>query len=639
VSLRDLDIQDEYRPGHGSLVQRFLVPVLGQADAYWRAVGYFSSSIFELIEADLWHFAERNGTIRLITSVELSAEDIAAIEAGLSRRDVVYRRIQAVVREEFSSRVTPGAVTLARLVELRQIEIKIAVATSSRGIYHEKLGLIFDGEDYVAFAGSTNESRRAYEENYECVDTFTSWSDSERARLKLTHFEQLWSNTTPGVEVFPFPEAARLELLRIIQHGAETPNYGARAGLSGREDGSQKTKWRHQDDALQEFLEAERGVLNMATGTGKTRTALKIIEHLFNNHLVKRVIVSTRGDDLLRQWHRAMREQKGSWNRPAHIYQHFDNRREGQAFLLETGPTALLISRSFLPALMPHITLADGPTTVVVHDEVHGLGSPANRNELDGRFDHIRFRLGLSATPEREYDDDGNAFIEANVGPEIYHFGLADAIRGGILAPFKYYPLHYTPSDEDRQRVAQVFKRQAARLREGKPMSEQELAIEIASVHKTSKEKLPAFRTFISMQSELLERSIVFAETIEYARLVLAEVHRYRPDFHSYFGGEDEETLARFARGELQCLVACHRLSEGIDIKSLRSVILFSSARARLETIQRIGRCLRTDPDDPAKVSSVVDFIRSGDEQGNTDTEREAWLMDLARVRPEEVVK
>ena len=81
-------------------------------------------------------------------------------------------------------------------------------------------------------------------------------------------------------------------------------------------------------------------------------------------------------------------------------------------------------------------------------------------------------------------------------------------------------------------------------------------------------------------------------ETREYGDEVLRIVHQYRHDFHTYYAEEDFSTLKRFANGDIECLLTCHRLSEGIDIRSLETVILFSSARARLETIERMGRCL-----------------------------------------------
>ena len=108
--------------------------------------------------------------------------------------------------------------------------------------------------------------------------------------------------------------------------------------------------------------------------------------------------------------------------------------------------------------------------------------------------------------------------------------------------------------------------------------------------------------------------------------------------FIHIYSGEQKETLSRFARGDLECLVTCHRLSEGIDIKSLNSVIIFSSEKTRLETIQRLGRCLRTNPDDPHKMANIVDFIRQSEGNGepNSDEERRDWLNMLSTIRPKE---
>ena len=65
----------------------------------------------------------------------------------------------------------------------------------------------------------------------------------------------------------------------------------------------------------------------------------------------------------------------------------------------------------------------------------------------------------------------------------------------------------------------------------------------------------------------------------------------------------------QFARGEIDCLITCHRISQGIDIRALQNVFLFASARAKLETIQRIGRCFCTDPANPDKRARVIDFV------------------------------
>ena len=117
-------------------------------------------------------------------------------------------------------------------------------------------------------------------------------------------------------------------------------------------------------------------------------------------------------------------------------------------------------------------------------------------------------------------------------------------------------------------------------------------------------------------------------------------MHKYRADFHVYYANEDSKILRDFADGQIECLITCHRLSEGIDIHSLETVILFSSSKTQLETIQRIGRCLRKNPDDPAKRANVTDFIRVADEENlngnnNPDSERRDWLEELSNIEPE----
>ena len=223
-------------------------------------------------------------------------------------------------------------------------------------------------------------------------------------------------------------------------------------------------------------------------------------------------------------------------------------------------------------------------------------------------------------------------------GPELMTFGLCEAIERGILAPFNYYPLPYELTDNDRARLSAIYKMRTAREHAGSPMTKEELWIRIAHIYKTSEAKLPVFEEFIANHQDLLRRCIIFTETVDYGQNVLENVHRYRSDFHTYFSGEDQLTLRRFAEGELECLITCHRLSEGIDIRSLNTVILFSSERGKLETIQRIGRCLRTNPKEPGKIANIVDFVRGkgeGDDDGdpNADEERRDWLTELSRVR------
>jgi superfamily II DNA or RNA helicase len=158
----------------------------------------------------------------------------------------------------------------------------------------------------------------------------------------------------------------------------------------------------------------------------------------------------------------------------------------------------------------------------------------------------------------------------------------------------------------------------------------------VARVYKVSVEKVPIFARFAQDRPEALDRCIVFLAEKAYGEYVREHIHAVTPRFHTYFDVDDSEVLKEFASGVIDCLITCHRVSEGIDIRSVRTVVLLSADRARLETIQRIGRCLRTDPRDPEKRALVVDFIRrraNNDGDPTADEDRRVWLEELAQIR------
>lgn len=632
MNLRDIPYQEDYRSGYDDILNDFFRPSLKTAQAYWRAVGYFSSSALESFGSPLGDFIRNDGHIRLVTSVELSQADLAAIEAGSAKRDICTDRLEQIIQEEFSDNIGPGIIRLVRLIELGRLEIRIAIPKSGTGIYHEKIGLFFDSDVFVAFTGSSNESRNAFENNRECIDVYPSWQLPSRAQRKRVHFEQLWDGTDKGVEIYSLPEAVKRKLLHFVEEAQ-----------ASKRTSPLPERWRHQEEAVKIFLDHERGVLNMATGTGKTRTALKIIHALLAADEIDSVIVSMEGTDLLTQWYEELLQERRTLSRAVRLFRDFDEYKEVQEFSLNPRRAVLLVSRRSgtmrdpLASALRHLTSHEASRTLLIHDEVHSLGSPANRERLSGLSASIRYRLGLSATPEREYDSNGNTFIEEHIGPVLMTFGLSEAISRGVLSPFNYFPLGYQLTDSDRERIRDVYRKRSARAAAGDPMSDEELWIELAKVYKTSPAKLPVFDDFIAGNRSLLERCIIFVETQDYGHEVLRLVHKYRPDFHTYFTGEQSGTLQRFARGDLECLVTCHRLSQGIDIRSLNTVILFSSARARLETIQRMGRCLRFDPVNPAKIANVVDFIRDSrdTDDPNADEDRSAWLTELSQLRPQ----
>jgi superfamily II DNA or RNA helicase len=354
---------------------------------------------------------------------------------------------------------------------------------------------------------------------------------------------------------------------------------------------------------------------------------------------IRTVIVSTEGNDLLGQWliqiNTLATENRGLFR----VHKHFGSSpgpsfREMNNFQLDYLDSILITSNTNLKSAIELLPASAKGGVLLIHDEVHRIGSPTNRESLKGLSSPLGWVLGLSATPEREYDDEGNKFIEEYIGPIIFQYDLKNAISDGILCPFNYHPIKYQSTQEDKDNIAAVFKQQAARSATGRPMSDVELYIALSKVYKLSLAKIPLFDKFIKSHSEYLKRAIVFVEEKWYGDRIMEIIHKYRSDFHTYFSEDEVDTLKRFAKGDLECLITCHKVSEGIDINSLENVILFSSARAKLETIQRIGRCLRVDPKNPNKFANVIDFIRVDEEKYSADDERLEWLSDLSSVKP-----
>lgn len=640
-------LRSHYRSGNDDLAEDFFQPCMARCSAYSRAVGFFTSSSLVTWASALPRFVGHPDLkIRLLISPRLTEQDRQALQRtqdadqrGRLLQDIGDRVVEyALDFAEDPSQSELRIKLLLWLIATERLHLRFAFPhhTDAPGMYHEKIGVFeFPSGDRVAFTGSANETRSGHTFNYESVDVYRSWveGDEQRVGQKVDQFEEAWSGKAQGMTTLP-PSDEVLD--RVATLAPESPPVIPEGGGKEEEEQNELDRWRHQDEAVEVFLEEQQGILEMATGTGKTRTALKIMRRLLKLNEIDTVVVSTDGTDLLEQWEETLLKFVGKIGRPMSLYRHFGQYHERELFVRNPEESILLSSRQALAPGLRNVDIELLGRTLLVHDEVQGLGSPAKRQELGGLAEPIPYRLGLSATPEREYDEEGTQFIKRHIGPVIYEFDLADAINRGILVPFDYHPLSYAPSEDDKKRLAKVFKRKAAREAEGNPMSEEELWIELARVHKTSEAKLPVFRRLLEENSELLERCLIFVETRDYGEKVLEIVHEFRHDFHTYFAAEDSAVLERFAEGELECLLTCHRLSEGIDIQNLRTVVLFASAKSRLETIQRIGRCLRRDPEQEDKRAHVVDFIREGDgDQLNPDQQRRQWLSELAEVEPE----
>lgn len=637
--LRALSFATSLDTSRDDIAKSLYIPSLSVATRYDRAVGFFSSGWLQYVARGLNAFAENNGKMRLITSPNLSLEDWEAVKQGYNAisNPIVLASLHHVVDNlEKSAYQTPLSV-LAWMVADKLLEIKIAIPTAKlNGDFHPKLGAFQDHtKDVVAFHGSQNETAGGFR-NFETIHVHLGWTgdrDSAHATRITETMNRLWDENDPNVRCYELPVAIRNRIVRLCNKSKRSYSHSVNRNLMN------SYKWRHQDEARDIFLKNRAGVLAMATGTGKTRTALKIDADLRQRELISSTIIAAYGTDLLDQWYKQVIEN----DTIDLVYRDYDRFKEAQEFSLTNQASVLLINRRNLSDLITNLSPQKFTQTLLICDEVHGFGEANLVSSLEGKLRQFGYRLGLSATPTREYDQKGNNFIEKEIGPVIFRFEINTAIERGILCPLDYHPIEYQFSTEDRDAVRAAWARQHQREKDN-VFDRTELFMDLAKVKKLSREKIPLFEDYVRIHPEILKRCIIFVQQANYGALIQPLLVQRHVEFHTYYGDDDRENLTRFARGELECLIACRRISEGIDIQSINNVVLFATARAPIETVQRVGRCLRTDGKNPDKHSTVVDFIKMGDEDESsheeplsTDAHRRIWFEKLAKVRPLEV--
>lgn len=613
-----------------NLIDELYTPCLKWAERFDRGVGYFTTGWLTYNVAGLSDFASRGGKMRLITSPILSTEDTDAIIGAENQDGSAFLRLEAallenveILKQEMEADIIS---TFSWMLYDGIIDMRFAIPCEKleEGDFHDKFGIFYKGNDALSFSGSINDSKHGFQ-NYESIKVFKTWAGTqEYVDADTARFEKIWNRKDRNLKMFTIPQAVKNKIFEL--RSPDRP-YSLPAGSS---------KWVHQDIAVKTFLEKEHGILAMATGTGKTVTAMKIINKLFDSGEIRRVVITMYGNDLLDQWAIQIRENYKN----KQINYHYASQKMMKDFVMHPDDSVLILSRDArnLSKLLDLFDRLPGDyrnDTLFVFDEVHGAGSNTFVENLSGRLSPYRYRLGLSATPEREYDEAGNDFLLNEIGEVIFEFTLQDAIQKGILCEFNYIPLPYVLSDEEKLKKRKIIAAFNAKKESGEPVDEKDMFTQLALVNKTAVNKLEEFESLISQRPELLQKCIIFVQTMEYGAKLQEILVRYSDKYHTYYADDEKINLENFAAGKIDCLLTCKKVSEGIDISSVTNIILFSSDRSRLVTTQRIGRALRLDKNNPEKKATVVDFVIEDSEENdnNADADRAEWLTELSQTR------
>ena len=646
MSLSDLHIAKEYRNLKCDVINDFYIPILSNAVMYKRAVGFFNSAALYEMAIGLKHLVERQGKMELIVSPRLTEEDIQSISLGYKTREEVIEKALLRDFEEPKNKTEFRKLNLlANLIAEGVLDIKVAfkINANSAGIFHEKMGIVIDAEgNKVAFTGSMNETYSGLLQNYESIDVFCSWRDEDydRVNIKENAFDNLWDNLDTAMEVIPFPKVAveRLNSYKVEKTEplcAEIQN----------EDDSQDVFFKIPDDVdlydyQREAIESWKnnnycGIFDMATGAGKTFTALGALSALsknLNNHIA--VVIVAPYQHLVEQWV----EDIIQFNvKPIVAYSYPGQKWRKQFSDAVTAYNVGAIDNFCIIATNATFSLNDFQSILqkfkknfaFVVDEAHNFGAVKLSSLLPRK---ARYRLALSATIERFRDEEGTNKLRKYFGKTCISFSLKEAIQKGFLTSYYYHPIVvYLNADEyeQYQEITKTIIRNGGASQENidkNPYIEM-LLIKRARIISGCKEKvsklvevMKPYRTdnyilvycgatkYDNDSSDLKDDDEV-RQIEEVNKRLYYELGMKVHKFTSEESKEERDEIKRmFASGtELQVITAIKCLDEGVNIPSIKKAFILASSTNPKEYIQRRGRVLRRAKG--KEYAEIFDFI------------------------------
>lgn len=643
MCFRDIELKPEYRSRLDNVIQNFYNPVLKQAVRYKRAVGFFSSSALLSLTAGICGLIENGGMIQMIASPRLSPDDIDAINDGIRRRDeVIQEALLRELRDPKGKFEEARLNLLSNLIAAGRLEIKIAFLEDDNtiGMFHEKLGLMYDSdENIIAFSGSMNESANAFTTNYEAIDVFTSWThDADRVYIKNAAFNAMWEDYEPSIKVMDFPDVKE-EILRrykvdnrIDTRLDDEPSEKAVAFIDEPTAPVEPMiptyvhMRPYQMNAIEEWIKRGCvGIFDMATGTGKTYTALAAISRLYaemEQNLA--VIIICPYQHLVEQWKEdivafgmkpivcySASSQRNWRERLKNAVTSFNLGVQNHFCMVSTNVT-------FSIDYVQDLILKLNGNVVLVVDEAHNFGAEKLSNTL---LPHIPYRLALSATIDRHGDPEGTQKLYDYFGEKCIEYTLKDAIDNDMLTPYYYHPVPVSLNEEelgDYLELTSKIRKNIHADKKGKiKLSEyaKMLLIKRVRIVAGATEKIGVLQQLIEdykNDNQILVycgattmHDIDYQEDkppIEEARQVDIVAGMLGNDlgmritkFTSEENAEERERIkADFAEGkQLQALVAIRCLDEGVNIPSIRTAFIMASSTNPKEYVQRRGRVLR----------------------------------------------
>ncbi len=678
MSFRELELKSSYDSDEDDVLNSFYIPVLTHSRVYRRLSGFFSSTALALSARGMSQFIKNDGQMELVVGARLRKKDAEAIRRGLDEPESVIDRITLDDVESLENAfVRDHVMALAWMVANERLKIKIAIVTDDlgnplserqverEGIFHIKIGILEDSDgNEISFSGSNNESGSGWLWNIEKFKVFASWQKGEADFLaddKRT-FDKFWNGTRHRVRIMDIGPALQEKLISIApDSSAELKlerHYSTPPGVAPRPI---TLRWYQKEACESWFDRGRKGIFQMATGTGKTFTALGCLQTVLLEETPLLVVIACPTNDLIRQW---LRDIEEFGLRVRTVVVDSTNRR----WRRELTDAVVLLKYGLLDSLIVLTTHATFPSSdflrhvrefpgrhLLIADEVHGLGTVKRRK---GFIDEYEMRLGLSATPTRWFDVEGTESIDRYFGEfefeqRTYNFPLGRAIREGFLVPYEYKPYFTDLTSEELERYEEETAKigrffHAVADPERRDEIWKRLLIRRHNIIKNAENKLKVFEKILDDIGNV-KNCLVYCSQSSPQQMAAVQRSLNRREIlqtqftmeegtvpEDRYGGLSERQfiLEAFAQGTYDALVAKRCLDEGIDIKPAHAAIILTSSQNPIQYIQRRGRVLR--PFKGKNKATIYDILvvpsLTGDLDSETfDFERKILIKELRR--------
>lgn len=675
-----------YRPGEYNSPEKFFNDCLENSREFDLQLGYFSSATISILADGFASFISNGGRMRLVINHIVSEEDKEAISKGLHGGviDCFDLTNFETLRQTFDEYQQQFFECLAFLIYDKRIDIRIIKPRNKKGISHTKSGQFRDGDSVTSFTGSANFTISGLFNNLEEIKIDRSDSVDKMVQNRIAsqreEFDSIMKGKKRNIEYLS-PE----KLISAIQSNFGDKDIEELLDVEKklREIKAEKAIKERQEqlDAVCEDLTIEpqfpypsgpreyqktafenwknngqKGLFAMATGTGKTITSLNCLLEIYKRKGYYKAIILVPTITLVNQWEQECR--KFNFSNIIKVYSknltwcdEVERVAFNEKYKTDKEPEVSYIIISTYASYSREKVFRvlngfDRRRLLMIADECHNMGSGSLVKRLK-EIPYLR-RIGLSATPERQFDDEGNQKLKKFFGSEehyTYEYSMEEAIQKGVLCKYMYYPhlVRLTPDEMDAyvelsERIAKYFNYDKEKFDHIDEKLKMMLLARKRIVHK-AENKVEVFRSIIEKRFQEkgnLKYSLIYVpegnkpdyigggddfditedvgddndmeHLINLYTKVVTEVDDHVTVRKFVSGQQDrEEILHDFATGRLHVLTSMKCLDEGVDVPRSELAVFCASTGNPRQFIQRRGRVLRTHPD--KKMAELHDLV------------------------------